>query len=344
MATETADDLRKEAAELGGASRSTASGLKRPDESQELSKDSDQDIENKDVHVEDQEQEGVVDEEAKEDEGQLESGQEGELEPKSEEGDDSEDDADQQEDDQDDDSGQDDGKKKTSAEDKGPKSEDRRGNKDNAARRVERKQGTDKDRTIEELTSKVQQYEQAESQREESRIEDEIKALATELKSDPAGLTKVLRFAEKLAVRKVEQILKDRLPSKEVVDSIKQKGTSSKFDLEFSAAPVQEYISSTYPRATAKQVADAKNLLRRLSNGSKYPLDYFFMKNRKDFDSILDVRRRRGLETSRRSGTDVEIENRNTDSSKGVDNLDKKYREDQSGSGLRRERTSEKTF
>lgn len=343
MATETANDLRKEAEELGGASRSIASGLARKGESSSLSKEPEQDIENQDVHVEDQKEE-ELDEEAAKDEEKLEEAVQPELEtdnePKDEDDDDEQDEDEQDDDDDSDDDDQSDDKKKKHTDDKKPEDNQRRGNKDNAQRRVDSK----RDVEVEQLKGKIQEYEQAESQREEQKIEDEIKALATELKSDPEGLKKVIKFAERLAVRKVEQILKERLPSKEVVDSIKSKAHVSQFDTAFASPLVQGYLTETYPRATATQLAQAKNLLQRVSKGSQNSLDYFLMKNKKDFDALLDPRRRRGLETSRRHGTDTQVENRDTGSARGVDDLDKKYRDDQSGSGLRRERAGEKTF
>ncbi len=332
MAKETADALRKEAEALGGAQRSTDSGLKKEGENRISSNRSEQDIENKDVPAEAPEAE-ELDEEAEEDEEKLEDEPEDKVDnPDDSKGDEpadeNESEGDEPEDKEPDDKdGQ--GKDKKSTED------ERRGNLDNAARRVNAKKQTE----VNELREKVRLFEEAESKRAEEALKGEIVALAQELKSDPAGLEKVINLAVKIAERKIGQ----RIPSKEALEAI-GKPQVSKFDTDFAAAPVQDYLSDTYPKATSKQIIEAKTLLKKLAKDSAYPLDYFFVKNKKDFDAILDVRRRRGLETARRHGVDAAVENRDTNSASGVDDLDKKYREASSDSGLRRERTSEKTF
>lgn len=234
-------------------------------------------------------------------------------------------------------------------------------NKENALRRIIEKQNRELETSrskMRELETKVQQFQEAATKSEQKEIGAEISELATELKLDPSGLTKIFDKFSSIVERKFQS----KLPPEELYSDYEERQEQAYFNEEWNDSKVQGYLEKEYPRATAKQLSQAKELLDELAHdpdiGGRvvagkdgkerlvgYPLDYLLMTNKEDFDSILSNKKRHGLESTGRAGYDEEQEDRDTSSAKGIDALDKKYRNAEAeSSGLHRVRPSTRSI
>lgn len=230
-------------------------------------------------------------------------------------------------------------------------SKDRRGNPDNAARRVLAK----KDETIAELQARIKDFEKAKTQEEQDDILSEIKPLADELKLDTTGLGKIIQKTVEITERR----LKARLPSDEDMlaqrEQREEREESTYFESE-EWKPFVPDLLKTYPRATAKQLESAKDLMDQLAHSPTggrvikgkdgkerlvgHPLEYIMYKNKNEFDRILSNSRRHGLESANVASYENDSDDADTSSSRGIDALDRKYRNVESeSSGLRRGRS-----
>lgn len=305
---ETIEDIQKEASEIRKANASVDSGLRRPGEEPEAEPEK-QDIENP--------TESEPDEESEEEPQANDTVEEPETKRELKHG-------------------------------RRPQ-----GSRENALRRMlQREQEA---RTA--LEAKIAEYQEAATKAEQRELADEIKDLATELKLDPEGLGKIFNKFESLIDRKFSS----KLPPQDLVTDFQTRKEAAEeaayFEEEWTAPKFQEAIESSYPRATARQLTQAKELMDELSHSEDggrvvkgpdgkerlvpYPLDYILWAHKEDFDAILSSKRRHGIESANRASIDETAdEDIDRTSAKGMEALDKKYRDMEAGdSGLRRGRS-----
>lgn len=341
MAKTTKELLSELSTEAGDARRDMGqgkSGLVRPGEVSDDSEDFDDELEeDTDEDDEDSEQDEDSDDE---DEDLDEDDEESDDEDESDEDDEEEDDDEDSEDDEDDEDLEDDDEDESTSR-----------NNEAAQRRILAK----KDKKISELSALVDSLKEAGDKAQQEDLIKEITPLASELKLDPNSLAKIIEAASKVAERR----LAGKLPSQESLDVIARQREDGEekayFDTEWKG--FEKTLVRQYPSISARQVQEAKKLMDEISHdprrgGKKYvgkdgkerlmphDLAYIHFQNKRDFDRILSNRKRHGLESGRsRSTLDETGEAPNLKTSKGVDAMDKLYRDAEANdSGLRRGR------
>lgn len=215
-----------------------------------------------------------------------------------------------------------------------------------AQRRIDAK----KDADYAELQAKLAKYEEAETKAEQKSLEDEITSIAEELNLDAPGLNKI---ASVLGKHLLEQI-SAKLPPQAVVEDFENRQEDAYFDTEWRGFIPE--LAKQYPRASAAQLEQARSLMDELSHsedgGEKvigkngkprlmpYSLKYIMFNNQDDFSKILSNSRRHGLESANIASYDVGDGEPDLTTSKGIDAMDKLYRNAESeSSGLRRGRS-----
>lgn len=315
-------ELAAESGDARSEMNSAKTGLRRPGEESDSSDDEDflEDEEEQDLDS-DEESDDELDEESDEDEDD-------EEEEDDEESDES--DEDEEEDDSDED--------------------ERSDNATAAQRRILAK----KDKEITRLSEQLESLKGAATKQEQEDILAEMKPLADELKLDPRGLAKI---AEKM-VAIAEKRLSSKLPSDEEMARNRQREDTAA-DAEYFGGEwkgFQSDVIKQYPRATARQIEQAKEKMDEIAHDPKrggrvyagrdgkerllgYPLDFLMHKYKRDFDSILSNKKRHGLESSNIADSYESDDEPDVSTSKGVDQLDRQYRNlEASSSGIRRGR------
>lgn len=316
-------DIQKEAGDIREDNASVSSGLVKPGETPTHPRTQQQDVDNEDSPEPDEEPE---EEEGKEDEEEEESPAEEAEEDEGEEEDEPE-----------------------PAPGKKPQQPARPRNSENALRRIIGK----KDKEIERLTSEVQKFTEASTAAERKTAGERVAALANELKLDPAGLQKIFDTFGTI----VSEQISSKLPPKEIISDFEERQERQFFEAEWNEPGVQTYLEQAYPNASRAQLEEAKELLDEIAHSSEggktvkgkdgksrlqgYPLTYILgMTHKSEFDRILSNKKRHGLESAGRAALHEEEEGApDTSSAKGVDALDRKYRNlEASDSGLHRAR------
>lgn len=186
----------------------------------------------------------------------------------------------------------------------------------------------------------------------QERVDELIKDVGV---ADPEGLKKIIAFIQETVVAKNNEKLETKLAELEERVGKNTPEIVDEFPNEWKTFE-NDFFVKEFPNATPDQIKSAKKVMEKLSHtkgvggieytdpktGKKalnpYPLDYIFYKNKKDFESVVTIKKSKGMETPRTrdiitKDDDGEIKHLKKDASANdVRNLDKKYSRIESGS------------